>query len=511
MRKLLVIALVFLYLAAGGFARAQQGSAQWGQDKTGASRNVYVLNPGTGVWVPIGSFNATTNAWVLPVGMSVPAAQVAVASATDADVLCSQSGAPVDCRNLSGAAAASLINGISINGAVGNRGALFDVERQTLSPVGVVFTQFNYTLGLGNNTNFYGVGAQFINVSDAPGVTGATKGVLYGIDIDVTPGISRNNSPADDADGLVVQNNASGAFKATDLIYIGHNGIFSAGAAEAVASFNTQANTDVAYRATGTYVWGFDLCNSDNSCAVIIDDAIRIPNGSVINSTNGAGTGEVTIAQVDASNNLDLGASAASIKPFANIAMGGHNVTGFGLMTSTLNANGSLLTFGTPGGSIVSSSTPDAIDMGNDVSGTAGQFPKLALFDGVGVVYGIGVSVGSLDYMVSSGAGHAFWVNGVNEVKITSASLTVSPTTASTSPATGAFVDVGGLGVGGAGYFGGFVRPGGFTVAALPAGSAGARAYVTDATSCTFLGSLTGGGSTYCPVTYNGSAWVGGG
>lgn len=51
---------------------------------------------------------------------------------------------------------------------------------------------------------------------------------------------------------------------------------------------------------------------------------------------------------------------------------------------------------------------------------------------------------------------------------------------------------------------------GGFTVATLPAGTIGEKAYVTDATSCTFLGALTGGGSAFCPVIYNGSAWVGG-
>ena len=51
------------------------------------------------------------------------------------------------------------------------------------------------------------------------------------------------------------------------------------------------------------------------------------------------------------------------------------------------------------------------------------------------------------------------------------------------------------------------------TVATLPAAAtagAGARAYVTDATSCTFLGALTGSGSTNCPVVSNGTSWVGG-
>jgi len=48
------------------------------------------------------------------------------------------------------------------------------------------------------------------------------------------------------------------------------------------------------------------------------------------------------------------------------------------------------------------------------------------------------------------------------------------------------------------------------TVSTLPTGKKGMRHCVTDATSCTFLGALTGSGSTFCPVVYNGSAWVGG-
>lgn len=56
----------------------------------------------------------------------------------------------------------------------------------------------------------------------------------------------------------------------------------------------------------------------------------------------------------------------------------------------------------------------------------------------------------------------------------------------------------------------GLVRTAAYTVATLPAASAslaGARAYVTDASSPTFLGTLAGGGSTKCPVFCDGSAW----
>ena len=49
-----------------------------------------------------------------------------------------------------------------------------------------------------------------------------------------------------------------------------------------------------------------------------------------------------------------------------------------------------------------------------------------------------------------------------------------------------------------------------YHVSTLPAGFTGQRAYVTDAVSPTFLGNLTGGGSTVTPVFYNGTKWVAG-
>jgi len=48
----------------------------------------------------------------------------------------------------------------------------------------------------------------------------------------------------------------------------------------------------------------------------------------------------------------------------------------------------------------------------------------------------------------------------------------------------------------------------GYTVATLPAGTVGMRAYVTDALLPTYNGALTGGGAVTVPVFYNGAAWV---
>lgn len=48
----------------------------------------------------------------------------------------------------------------------------------------------------------------------------------------------------------------------------------------------------------------------------------------------------------------------------------------------------------------------------------------------------------------------------------------------------------------------------GYTVATLPAGTIGMTAYVTDATTPTYLGALTGGGAVKTPVFHNGISWV---
>ncbi|MCX5875316.1 MAG: hypothetical protein NT087_03260 [Deltaproteobacteria bacterium] len=52
------------------------------------------------------------------------------------------------------------------------------------------------------------------------------------------------------------------------------------------------------------------------------------------------------------------------------------------------------------------------------------------------------------------------------------------------------------------------VKTGGYTVATLPAGTAGMRAYVTDATTPAYLAAVVGGGAVVTPVFYNGTGWV---
>lgn len=65
-------------------------------------------------------------------------------------------------------------------------------------------------------------------------------------------------------------------------------------------------------------------------------------------------------------------------------------------------------------------------------------------------------------------------------------------------------------------YFGGVVqlnapvRTKGYTVATLPAGVQGDRAFVTDASAPTFLSTVVGGGAVVTPVFFDGTNWIAG-
>jgi hypothetical protein len=54
----------------------------------------------------------------------------------------------------------------------------------------------------------------------------------------------------------------------------------------------------------------------------------------------------------------------------------------------------------------------------------------------------------------------------------------------------------------------GLIKTAGYTVATLPTGVTGARAYCTDLLAPTFFATAVGGGAITGPVFYNGSAWV---
>ena len=119
-------------------------------------------------------------------------------------------------------------------------------------------------------------------------------------------------------------------------------------------------------------------------------------------------------------------------------------------------------------------------------------------------VYLAGLSTANSSLQVST------VTSAVNSVKIIGAITTASPTIAAQGTDTNIDLSLSAKGTGSI-ISNAPIQLKNYTVATLPtAGTAGRRAYVTDATSPTWLGTLTGGGAVKCPVFDNGTAWVAG-
>ena len=111
---------------------------------------------------------------------------------------------------------------------------------------------------------------------------------------------------------------------------------------------------------------------------------------------------------------------------------------------------------------------------------------------------------------------YGFFQQDAGDLNYFGGSTNFGNTTASTSSATGSVKISGGVGIAGDVFTGGKIVPNGvirlkaYTVSGLSVLTpvAGDEAFVTDATAPTYLNTLTGGGSVYTPVFYNGSVWV---
>jgi hypothetical protein len=119
------------------------------------------------------------------------------------------------------------------------------------------------------------------------------------------------------------------------------------------------------------------------------------------------------------------------------------------------------------------------------------------------------ICVGTINGPARGAMSNTLWIGGNNgSTPIFYGNLNTNAVVINgTTPATGA-----GLTVNGGGVAAPFVRTVPTTVpglsAADPSPRAGDRAAVNDATACTFGSAPSAGGSTFCPVIYNGSAWI---
>jgi len=85
--------------------------------------------------------------------------------------------------------------------------------------------------------------------------------------------------------------------------------------------------------------------------------------------------------------------------------------------------------------------------------------------------------------------------------------VVLNSTTPSSSTSTGCLVLAGGLGMAGELFLGKYIKMNVYTVATLPTGSQGMKAFVSDATATTFASVVAGGGANPIPVYHDGTNW----
>lgn len=182
-----------------------------------------------------------------------------------------------------------------------DRGAIVTLIRDLVPPTtGVYFTQYGITAGSGDNATVTGVGASYSVVADRAGVTGANKGALYGHAISIRPSVARNNTPFDDAACLVLSND--GIAKATDCIYVGTGS--SVVGSQWVSGILIEAPVDIAFRGHGAFGYGLSF----DSSSTFSGAAIRVPNATDVSARNAAGSADISMLKLNASNKILMGA-----------------------------------------------------------------------------------------------------------------------------------------------------------------------------------------------------------
>lgn len=131
-------------------------------------------------------------------------------------------------------------------------GAIVSIQRNVSAPTRIIPTIYQITQGKGDNATFIGVSGGYLQSRDRSDVTALNKGVLYGLQLSVSPLVARNNIPFDDVGCLIMQNDAQVAdAKGTDACYIGHNAAMFPTNPEWHTCYTTDAFSDYAFLQNG--------------------------------------------------------------------------------------------------------------------------------------------------------------------------------------------------------------------------------------------------------------------
>jgi hypothetical protein len=206
---------------------------------------------------------------------------------------------------------------IDFDGTFTDRKAVLTIREDTGSsaPTNIQPTVHIITRSRGDNTTFIGATSIYAQTRDRTDVVAGTKGVLYVAQFDVNPLVARNNSPFDDADGIVITNSDPGAFKATDAIYLGHNSAFGTNR-EFITGFQVAANCDFDFfSGTGTKGTGLELRATYASYGIDMKSGvwtgaagIRFQNNmNAIVGRNAADGADLTMMKMNSNNDVALG------------------------------------------------------------------------------------------------------------------------------------------------------------------------------------------------------------
>lgn len=282
-------------------------------------------------------------------------------------------------------------------------------------------------------------------------------------------------------------------------------------------SLGAQAQTtvqlrNIAAQATNTIV-GNATSGSASPTALAISSCSGASNALIWTTNTGFGCNTITASGLTLASSTMTGFTDKFI-PYNNAGVvGQYGISGTG---TTIPTTASPTFTGTVGAAAITAS-------GQIGAASSSSTPTISFSSGAN--YGWAYNTGAIDT----------WINGTNTQAIFGGGLTRNASGVifgwSSGTPHGAANDIalsrvsaGVLGVGSGGAAGidgslnltnltasGTIKTGGYTVATLPAGSAGMRAYVTDQlTTCAAIGvAPTGGGAVICPVFYAAS-WVSG-
>lgn len=197
---------------------------------------------------------------------------------------------------------------------------------------------------------------------------------------------------------------------------------------------------------------------------------------------SGVGTGSVTTVSVVTANGVSGTVANPTTTPAITLALGAITPSSVNKVTITQPATGSTLT------------------IADGKTLTASKTMQLTAADDTGVYT---FPTGAKTLLASDGTGAS--LTAVDAITLLTKTWAAPAAIGAGTPAAGNFTT---LGATGAITGSTTVNTGGYTVATLPAGTIGMRAYVTDALAPTFLGILTGGGAVITPCFYNGTNWI---